>query len=42
LGDGGEVELVARAGQASQPQAIEAVIGLQMREAHLDLAPLIA
>jgi hypothetical protein len=36
LGDGGEVELVAGTGEASQPQAIEAVMGLQMGNAHFD------
>jgi hypothetical protein len=36
------VELVARAGQASQPQAIESVLGLQMGKAHLDFAPVVA
>ena len=42
LGDGGEVEFVACAGQPSQPQAIEAVVGFQMGKAHLDLAALVA
>jgi hypothetical protein len=42
LGDGGEVELIARAGEAAQPEAIEAVMGFQMGKAHLDLAPLMA
>jgi hypothetical protein len=42
LGDGGEVELVACASEATQPQAIEAVMGFQMSKAHFDLAPLMA
>lgn len=42
LGDRGEVELVAGTGEASQPQAIEAVMGFQMRKAHFDLSPLVA
>src|SRR5262245_33760130 len=32
-----EVKLVAHARQAPEPHALEAVMGLQMREAHLDL-----
>src|SRR5262245_25696019 len=42
LYDGGEVELVARAREAAQPQALEAVMRLQVREAHLDALALIA
>ena len=36
LHDGGEMELVASAGEASKPQPLEAVVGLQVCEAHLD------
>src|SRR5262245_41525214 len=36
LHDGSEVELVAGAGQAAQPHALEAVMGLQVCKAHLD------
>ncbi len=42
LGDGGEVELVACTGEASQPQAIEAVVGFQMGKAHLDFPAFVA
>jgi len=42
LNDRGEVELVAGTGQTSEPHAIEAVMGLQVREAHLDALALIA
>ena len=36
LHDGSEVELVAGAGQAAKAHALEAVMGLQVRKAHLD------
>jgi hypothetical protein len=42
LNDRGEVELVAGAGQASEPHALEAVMGLQVCKAHLDSFALIA
>ena len=37
-----ELELIARAAEASQAHAFEAVVGLQVREAHFDSLPLIA
>ena len=37
LHDGGEVELVACAGEPAQAHSLEAVMGLQMRKAHLNL-----
>ncbi len=42
LHDGGEVELVACAGEAAQTHSLEAVMGLQMCKAHLDLLALVA
>src|SRR5215510_7893797 len=42
LHDGGEVELVASAGQTAQAHALEAVMGLKVGEPHLDALPLIA
>ena len=36
LHDGGEMEFVACAGKTSQTHPLEAVMGLQVREAHLD------
>lgn len=42
LNDGGEMEFVAGAGKAAEPQAFEAVMRFQMRKAHLDPLPLIA
>src|SRR5271167_3089335 len=42
LHDGCEVELVARAGEASEAHALEAMVGLQVRKSHLDPLPLIA
>jgi hypothetical protein len=36
LRDGSEVELVARTGEATQPHALETVVSLQVRKAHLD------
>ena len=42
LNDGGEMELVARAGKATQSHAFESVMRLQMRKAHLDPLPFIA
>jgi|KBSMisStandDraft_5_1062788.scaffolds.fasta_scaffold2090960_1 hypothetical protein len=36
LRDGGGVELIARAGKASESHAFEVVMGLQMSKAHLD------
>jgi hypothetical protein len=35
-------ELIAGAGEATQPQALEAVMCLQVREAHLNPLPLVA
>ena len=35
LGDGGQVELVARASETSQAHALEAMVDLQVREPHL-------
>jgi hypothetical protein len=40
--DGGEMELVASAGRAPEPHALEAMMGLQVRDPHLDPLPLIA
>jgi hypothetical protein len=42
LNDGGEMELVARAGKATQSRAFESVMRLQVGKAHLDPLPLIA
>jgi hypothetical protein len=42
LHDGCEVELVARAGEAAQAHALESMVGLQVRKAHLDLLALVA
>ena len=42
LHDSGEMELIACAGQPSQAHSLEAVMGLQVREAHLDALSLIA
>jgi hypothetical protein len=42
LHNGGEVELVACAGEAAQTHSLEAVMGLQVRKAHLDLLALVA
>ena len=42
LHDGGKVELVARPTEASQTQALEAMVGLQVGEAHFHSFPLIA
>ena len=42
LHDGREVELVARAGEAAQTHALEAMVGLQVGKAHLDFLALIA
>lgn len=42
LHDNREVELVAGAGEPTQAHALEAVMGLQMRKAHLDLLALVA
>ena len=42
LHDGGEMELVACAGKASQAHPLEAMMGLQVRKAHLDPLSLIA
>jgi hypothetical protein len=36
LDDGRKVELVACAGEASQPQPLEATVGLQVCKAHLN------
>ena len=42
LHDGCEVELVARTGEPPQAHALESMVGLQVREAHLDLLALVA
>ena len=42
LHDGGEMEFVAGAGKTSQAHPLEAVMGLQMREAHLNALSFIA
>ena len=42
LHDGGEMELVACAGKPSEAHPVEAVMGLQVREAHLDALSFIA
>jgi hypothetical protein len=42
LDDGCEVELVARSGKAPQTHALEAMMDLQVRKAHLDFLALIA
>ena len=42
LHDGGEMEFVASAGKTSQAHPLEAVMGLQVREAHLDALSFIA
>ena len=42
LHDGGEMELIACTGEPSQSHSLEAVMGLQVRKAHLDLFALIA
>ena len=42
LDDGGEVEFVARAGEAPQAHALEAMVGLEVGKAHLDLLALVA
>ena len=41
LHDGGEVELVAGAGETAQSQPLEAMMGLEVRKAHLDALPLV-
>ena len=42
LDDGGEVELVARTGKPPKPHAFEAMVGLQMREPHLNALSLVS
>lgn len=42
LHGGGEMELVAGTGEAAKPHALEAVVGLQVPEAHLDPLALVA
>src|SRR5260370_9446378 len=42
LGDGGEVEFVAGATRAAQPQSVELQDAFEMREQHLNLLPLAA
>ena len=42
LRDGGEMEFVACAGKTSQTHPLEAAMGLQVREAHLDALSFIA
>lgn len=41
LHDGGEVELIARTGEAAQAHALETVMDLQVRKAHFDLLALV-
>jgi hypothetical protein len=42
LHDGGEMELISGAGEPSQAHSLEAVMGLQVRKAHLSLFALVA
>ena len=42
LHDGGEVDLIACTGEAAQTHRLEAVMGRQVRTAHLDLLALVA
>ncbi len=42
LHDGSEVELIARAGETTQSHPLEAMVGLQVRKAHLDLLAFVA
>jgi len=42
LDDGREVELVACAGQPTQPKPLEGVMGLEVSKAHLDPLSLVA
>ena len=42
LHDGGEVKLIACPGEAAQPHALEAMVGLEVRKSHLYLLALIA
>jgi hypothetical protein len=42
LHSGREVELVARTGEAPQTHPLKAMVGLQVRKAHLDSLPLVA
>jgi len=42
LHDGGEVELIACPGEATQPHALEAMVGFEVRKSHLDLLALVA
>jgi hypothetical protein len=42
LHDGGEVELVASAREASQPHSLETMMGLEVSKPHLDLLSLVA
>jgi hypothetical protein len=37
-----EVELIARTGEPPQAHALEPMVGLQVRKAHLDLLALVA
>lgn len=41
LHDGGQVKLVAGAGETSEPHAFETVVGLEMSKAHLNALALI-
>ena len=41
LNDGGEMELVAGAGDPSEPHAFDAVMALEVSEAHLDALSLV-
>jgi len=42
LYDGGEVELIAGAGEAAQAHALEAMMDLQVRKTHFSFLALIA
>ena len=42
LDDGGEMELVTRTRKPPKPHALEAMVGLQMREPHLDALSLVS
>src|SRR5580704_18310822 len=42
LHNGGEMKLVARAGKSPEPQPLEAVVCLQVREAHFNTLPFVS
>src|SRR3984893_15655761 len=42
LHNGGEMKLVARAGKSPEPQPVEAVVCLQVREAHFNTLPFVS